>query len=80
MCECILYKIRPYTFDLLESIQPYFEMIITSNLPHIHLKHIANHLQIVLNKISRKKNSEENKKEDSDPSESEEDADINNLL
>ena len=34
LCNKILYKIRPYSFDLIRAIQPFFEMIAISNLAY----------------------------------------------
>ena len=34
MCFKVIYKIRPYTLDLIRAIQPFFEMIAISNMPY----------------------------------------------
>ena len=52
LCKSILYRVRPYTFELLEQVVNHYEIIGTSKLPHYHLKHIVNHLQVFLNKAS----------------------------
>ena len=37
ICNTILYKIRPYAFDMLRAIQPFYEVIATSNMSFINL-------------------------------------------
>jgi hypothetical protein len=37
-CDYSIYKMRPYTFDILRAIQPFFEIIAISNIPHFQLE------------------------------------------
>ena len=37
LCNNMLYKIRPYTFELMSSIQPFFEVIATSQLNFMNI-------------------------------------------
>ena len=49
-CDRIIYQVRPYTYEILRAIQPFFEMVATSNLPHYLLENIIEHMEHVLNK------------------------------
>lgn len=49
-CEYAIYKIRPYAFDILRAIQPFFELVGISNIPHYELEQIVDHIESVLNK------------------------------
>jgi hypothetical protein len=50
LCNKELYQIRPFTFELLRSIQPFFELIAFSNLPFHKLEQIIEFLELILNK------------------------------
>lgn len=45
-----MYKIRPYTFEIIRAIQPFFEIIAISDLAYNELEQIIDHIEIVLNK------------------------------
>jgi hypothetical protein len=38
LCDKILYKIRPYTFEIIRAIQPFFEIIAISDLAYNELE------------------------------------------
>jgi hypothetical protein len=42
--------IRPYTFEMLRAIQPFFELIAYSRLPMAVLESIISHIEKVLNR------------------------------
>ena len=50
MCDKTVYQIRPYTFEILRAIQPFFEIVATSNLHYDELDQIIEHIECVLNK------------------------------
>jgi hypothetical protein len=51
LCDCDLeiYQIRPYTFEILRAIQPFFEMIAMSYLPYNELEQIIDYIELMLN-------------------------------
>jgi len=51
MCSCQFnfYKIRPYTFELLNAIHPFFEVIAISKMPFPELVSIIDQIEDVLN-------------------------------
>jgi len=42
--------VRPYVYEILRAIQPFFEIIAMSNMPHYELEQIIDHIESVLNK------------------------------
>lgn len=42
--------VRPYTYEILRAIQPFFEIVVFSKLHHKVLEHIIDHIESVLNK------------------------------
>ena len=48
--ENVVYQIRPYTFNFLRAIKPFFEIIVYSKLPFNTLFQIAHHIETILNK------------------------------
>ena len=44
-----VYKVRPYTYDFLRAIQPFYEIIIHSLMDRKVIENISNHLESVLN-------------------------------
>ena len=50
MCGYTLYKVRPYVYEILRALQPFFEIIALSNMPHYELEQIVEHIESVLNK------------------------------
>ena len=63
ICERDIYHIRPYTFEIMRALQPFFEIIGMSNLPYFELEQIIDHIELVLNKPITEliKNQEEQK-------------------
>mmetsp|Transcript_30791 Transcript_30791/g.47188 ORF Transcript_30791/g.47188 Transcript_30791/m.47188 type:complete len:92 (-) Transcript_30791:411-686(-) len=51
ICSCRLkiYQIRPYTFEIINAILPFFELIGMSKIPFFEVQQIADHLEEVLN-------------------------------
>ena len=50
MCSKTIYQIRPYVFEILRALQPFFEIIALSNMPNYELEQIIDHIEVVLNK------------------------------
>jgi hypothetical protein len=50
VCNLIVYKIRPYTFELLRALQPFFEIIVFSQMYHKIVEYIIDHIEGILNK------------------------------
>ena len=50
LCGFTLYKVRPYVYEILRALQPFFEIIALSNMPHYELEQIVDHIESVLNK------------------------------
>jgi hypothetical protein len=50
LCHIFVYLIRPYTFEILRALQPFFELIAYSKMPLFVLEAIINHIEKVLNK------------------------------
>ena len=50
ICGYTLYKVRPYVYELLRALQPFFEIIALSNMPQYELEQIVDHIESVLNK------------------------------
>ena len=40
LCYKVIFKIRPYTLDMIRAIQPFFEMIAISNMPYNEIEQI----------------------------------------
>lgn len=53
-CHVYIYKIRPYTYEFLRAIQPFFEVIIFSNMHYKLIEGICNHIEEVLNEPIKK--------------------------
>ena len=51
-----MFKIRPYTFEFLSAIQPFYEIMATSNLDYTQLSFIIDYLENILNKVVIKNN------------------------
>ena len=50
ICDLLVYLVRPYTYEILRAIQPFFEIVVFSKLHHKVLEHIIDHIESVLNK------------------------------
>lgn len=50
ICEVLVYQVRPYTYEFLRAIQPFFEIVVFSRLHHRELEFIIDHIESVLNK------------------------------
>jgi len=42
--------IRPYTFEILRAIQPFFEIVGMTNMPYNELEQIIDFIELMLNK------------------------------
>ena len=49
-CQYDIYQIRPYTFEILRAIQPFFEIIALSNSTYYILEQILDQIELILNK------------------------------
>lgn len=49
ICALHVFRIRPYTFEFLRAIQPFFEIVVFSNMHYKIIESICNHLEDVLN-------------------------------
>ena len=45
-----LYQVRPYVYEILRALQPFFEMIALSNMSNYELEQIIDHMEAILNK------------------------------
>jgi uncharacterized protein YutD len=50
ICDLLVYLVRPYTYEILRAIQPFFEIVVFSKLHHKILEHIIDHIESILNK------------------------------
>jgi hypothetical protein len=50
VCDLTIYQVRPYTYEMLRAIQPFFEIVVTSFLPYSHIDFIIEFIETVLNK------------------------------
>jgi hypothetical protein len=50
ICHINVYKIRPYTYDLLRAVQPFYEIICCSKNHGIVLEKIIDHIEEVINR------------------------------
>ena len=50
LCERTIYLVRPYVYELLRGLQPFFEIIGYSSMKDFILKQIIDHIENVLNK------------------------------
>ena len=50
ICDLMVYLVRPYTYEILRAIQPFFEIVVFSKLHHKILEHIIDHIESILNK------------------------------
>ena len=50
ICGQTLYKVRPYAFEILRALQPFFEIVAISNISQKELEQIIDHFESVLNK------------------------------
>lgn len=50
LCNYSLYQVRPYTYEILRAIQPFFEIVAVSNMYNYELEQIIDHIESVLNK------------------------------
>ena len=52
LCICTkeIYQIRPYTFEILRSLQPFFEIVATSSMPYSYMEQIIDYIEIMLNR------------------------------
>lgn len=53
ICDLMVYLVRPYTYEILRAIQPFFEIVVFSKLHHKILEHIIDHIESILNKPIR---------------------------
>jgi len=53
LCDILVYKIRPYTYEFLNAIQQYFEIVVFSKMHHKIIENIIDHIESVLNKPIR---------------------------
>lgn len=49
ICDFQIFRVRPYTFEILRAIQPFFEVVTFTNMPHFDLEQIIDHIESVLN-------------------------------
>ena len=50
VCHILAYKIRPYAFELLRALQPFFEIIVFSQMYHKIVEYVIDHIEGVLNR------------------------------
>ena len=50
VCEIMVYQVRPYAYDILRAIQPFFEIVVFSRMHHKVLEQIIDHIESILNK------------------------------
>ena len=50
ICDVNIFQIRPYTYEMLRAIQPFFEIVATSFLPYNQIDFIIEFIETVLNK------------------------------
>lgn len=48
-CNLNVYNIRPYSFEIISALLPFYEMIASSNLPSNEILQIVNHFEKILN-------------------------------
>ena len=53
LCDLLVYQVRPYTYEILRAIQPFFEIVVFSKIHHKILEYIIDHIESVLNKPIR---------------------------
>ena len=61
VCKMKVYKIRPYTLEILSAIQPFFEIVAISKMHFNQLKFIIDHLEKLLNQPIEEKNKQTKK-------------------
>ena len=49
-CDYQIYQIRPYTFEILRAILPFFEIIAISNISKLEMESIIDFFESILNK------------------------------
>ena len=62
VCKMMIYQIRPYTFEFLSAIQPFYEIMAISNIEFTELKFIVEHIENILNEPIIKNNKKINDK------------------
>jgi len=50
ICDYLVYQVRPYTYEILRAIQPFFEIVVFTKIHHKILETIIDHIESVLNK------------------------------
>ena len=50
ICDFIVFQVRPYTYEILRAIQPFFEILVFTKMHHKILENIIDHIEAVLNK------------------------------
>ena len=50
ICDYIVFQVRPYTYEILRAIQPFFEILVFTKMHHKILENIIDHIEAVLNK------------------------------
>lgn len=50
VCEQLVFQVRPYCYDIIRALQPFFEVVVFTNMKWIVLEQIINHIETVLNK------------------------------
>ena len=58
----MMYQIRPYTFQFLNAIQPFYEIVAISNIDIKKIEIILDHLETVLNEQTIHNNKKMKKK------------------
>lgn len=53
ICDFLVYQVRPYTYEILRAIQPFFEIVVFSKMHHQVLENIIDHIEAVLNRPIR---------------------------
>jgi hypothetical protein len=49
ICDLYVFRIRPYTYEMLRAIQPFFEIVVFSKFHHKIIEHITDYLESILN-------------------------------
>ena len=50
ICDLLVFQVRPYTYEILRAIQPFFEIVVFSKMHHKVLEFIIDHIESILNK------------------------------
>jgi hypothetical protein len=53
VCNVHVFKLRPYTYEFLRAIFPFFELVVFTRMHYKILEHIIDHIESYLNKPVR---------------------------